>query len=242
MRVRYKLLILFIIVAGAAAILINLGLFEEEDVAPSEIREQIENLSNDIYEVTKVSDDGNMYKIWIDFKSQLGAHSEAKVHTDSVCTNIRSILMEANIDRDIAVYGMRELIHGKLTKYGTTYYYQALDEYQFIAKEEEVMPPSITEQIQALGRESYSISKIEPGDDSYEIWIDFKIEPGSASVARIYTDSVCEDTRSILANEDTGTDIIVHGIRSSTGGAITEYGATYYYQSTNTYEFIEQTD
>jgi len=239
MRVRYKFLFLFIIVAGAAAIMINLGLFEEEDAAPSDISEQIEALGNDRYEITKVRDDGNMYKVWINFKTQLGSNSAAKVYTDSVRDNTRSILMEADIERDIAVYGSQKLIQGRSIEYGTSYYYQSSDTYLFIAKENEPEPPGITEQIQALAKAYYSISRIEPSGDLYEIWIDLKTDPGSASVVKIYTDSVYEDVRSILENEDAESDIIVHGIRTGTGGKVTEYGATYYYLSSDEYEFIE---
>ncbi|MFO8010633.1 MAG: hypothetical protein R6U89_07465 [Dehalococcoidia bacterium] len=130
MRIRYKLLILFIIVGIAAAVIMNLGLFEDE--VPKEVRDSINNLAGDSFGIERIDVDDDLYKIWIEFKFVPGSSNAARVYTDSVCKDTREILSENGISSNIVVHGIRKIIHSRLVEYGSTYYHKSTGEYIFI--------------------------------------------------------------------------------------------------------------
>lgn len=120
MKISVKLLILFIIVGGIAAVANNLGWLEQDD-APDEIKDQIKALGNRSYEITSIRDDGEIYKIRLRLHD-IPAASVIENWATSVCKEIRSILREESVTRDIEVSVYANLLGGQQQEYGECYY------------------------------------------------------------------------------------------------------------------------
>jgi|GEM_PF-5255323 len=131
MKIRVKLLILFIIVGIGAAVAINMGWLEWHDV-PGDVRDQIEALSTLDYEVDSIKDTGKTYKIKLEMrKIPTLSTDEIENWTTSVCIDVNRILLREDIKRNIEVEARKKFLGGDIDKYGKTYYDKDSHRYEF---------------------------------------------------------------------------------------------------------------
>ncbi len=132
MKIRYKFIITFIIIGTIYAIMLNLGLLEDDDDTPDEIRDQISELATSDYEFISIRDNGAEYHIILNLLNQPRSSSEAKGWKFALCIQINTILGNADIKRDIQIKSIYTLFGGQTVSYGTLYYYNASEESVFI--------------------------------------------------------------------------------------------------------------
>ncbi len=129
MKIRIKLLVLFIIVGIGAAIAINMGLFENDD-PPEHIKTQIEALETTRYEVTSVKDTGELYKIQMNLL-EIPSDKTVESWARAICEKVNLILRGESITRDISVK-IYVPIGGKTKYYGEIYYDASRFYYEYI--------------------------------------------------------------------------------------------------------------
>ncbi len=119
MKIRIKLLVLFIIVGVGAAVAMNMGLFESED-PPKDIKDRIKALETDDFEIASIKDTGNLYKVQL-MLSDVVSDNVAESWAKWLCEEVHTILWEESLDRDISVKTYVDV--GDTTKYyGETFY------------------------------------------------------------------------------------------------------------------------
>ena len=129
MKIRVKLLILFIIVGIGAAVAINMGWLENED-PPEDIKAQIAALETKNYEITSVKDTGELYKIRLKLL-EIPSDSTAESWARLVCEEIHYILRGEAVNRDVSVKTYADLMGGKTKYYGEVYYNRSTHQYSF---------------------------------------------------------------------------------------------------------------
>ncbi len=130
MKIRIKLLILFLIAGAGTVVASNMGWFEYHNV-PSDVSIQIHALATRNYEIDSLKDTGETYKIKL-MLSEVPKVSEAEKWTLSVCADAHAILRGTTIKRNISVKSYVHLWGGKTQFCGETYYDKSTHRYEFM--------------------------------------------------------------------------------------------------------------
>jgi len=129
MKIRVKLLILFIIVGAAAAVVTNMGLLENND-PPDYIKERIEALDTRDYSIDSIKATEEKYTIKLEL-DEIPAIETIEEWTETVCKEVRKILVADSIYTDISVKAYAHLMGGKTQYYGETFYDNGTHRYTF---------------------------------------------------------------------------------------------------------------
>ncbi len=129
MKIRIKLLLLFIIIGIAAAVVMNMGLLENDD-PPEYIKERIEALATRNYDIDSVNATDDKYTIKLELKD-IPSSDTIESWTETVCREVRKILVAESIYTDISVKAYAYLMGGKTNYYGETFYNQETFRYTF---------------------------------------------------------------------------------------------------------------
>jgi len=129
MKISIKLLLLFIIIGVAAAVVMNMGLLENDD-PPEYIKERIELLNTSDYSIDSIKATDEKYTIKLEL-NEIPRTEIIEEWTETVCKEIRKILVAESIYTDISVKAYAYLMGGKTKYYGETFYDNGTHRYTF---------------------------------------------------------------------------------------------------------------
>ena len=117
---------------------------QQEKEKPSKIEQKIKAISDNetiakFISISKIEDDGSMYRIWITLLFDPRSYDEVQTWTDVVCKSSKLILDNNGVVRNISVWAIRAVrFEGRVGAifYGRTFYDHHTDKFEFKNREE----------------------------------------------------------------------------------------------------------